>query len=59
MYVVGNVRNTKALETSVQKSYIVSVVAKHCDGLVSKPAMINVQVSEICANGWKGECPSY
>ena len=51
---VGNVRNTKALEASVQKSYIVSVVAKHCDGLVSKPAVINVQVSEICANGWKG-----
>lgn len=50
---MGNVHNTKALDASVQKSYIVSVVAKHCNGLVSKPALLNIQVSEICANGWK------
>ncbi|XP_067946088.1 calsyntenin-1-like [Watersipora subatra] len=50
---LGNIRNTKSLDASVQESYIVSVVAKHCNGVVSKPALINIQVSEICSNGWK------
>lgn len=50
----GNVRNTKALDHSVQQSYILSIVAKHCDGLVSKPTILNIQVSQICSNGWKG-----
>ena len=50
----GNVKNTRALKASVQRSYIIPVVAKHCDGLVSKPTTVNIQVNEMCSNGWKG-----
>ena len=50
----GNVKNTRALKASIQRSYIIPVVAKHCDGLVSKPTTVNIQVNEMCSNGWKG-----
>ena len=53
-YFSGNVKNTRALKASVQRSYIIPVVAKHCDGLVSKPTTVNIQVNEMCSNGWKG-----
>ncbi|KAK6175300.1 hypothetical protein SNE40_013791 [Patella caerulea] len=50
----GNIRNTKILEYSRHRNFIMKVVAKDCGGKTSKPVSVNIFIKEICRNGWQG-----
>ncbi|XP_060573318.1 calsyntenin-1-like [Ruditapes philippinarum] len=48
----GNLKNTEKISHKERYNFIVKVVARDCAGMVSAPAFINIDVKEICKNGW-------
>lgn len=50
----GNLKNTKVVQYSERYNFILKVVARDCGGRESSPIFVNIQVTEICKNGWRG-----